>query len=72
MRVVFVGRVPERYVEVLKRFGFEISETPPLESSDIVVFYEDCETARKMGYSCFTKEEFEDFINFLFSTPSPM
>lgn len=65
MKVVFVGRVPEHYAKVLRKFGFEISESFPPEDSALVVFYEDCKTAEKTGYTCFSEEELKRFIELL-------
>ncbi|ACB39879.1 hypothetical protein [Pyrobaculum neutrophilum] len=67
MDVVFVGKIPRRYVEALKRFGFRVSDRIPPEGSAVVVIYGDCEEAAKRGYACFTQEELDGFVKFLFS-----
>ena len=65
MRVVLVGDVPEQYSEVLRRLGFEISREAPRGGDAFVMFLENCELARRLGFGCFTREELEEFLRYV-------
>jgi len=65
VRVVLVGEVPEQYSEVLRRLGFEISREAPREGDAFVMFLENCDLARRLGFGCFTREELEDFLHYV-------
>jgi len=63
VRVVLVGEVPEQYSEALRRLGFEISRDAPREGGVFVMFFENCDLARRLGFGCFTREELEEFLH---------
>jgi len=65
VRVVLVGDVPEQYSEVLRRLGFEISREAPRGGDAFVMFLENCELARRLGFGCFTREELEEFLRYV-------
>jgi hypothetical protein len=65
VRVVLVDEVPEQCSEVFRRLGFEISREAPREGDAFVMFLENCDLARRLGFGCFTREELEDFLHYV-------
>ena len=65
MKVFLVGDVPAEFSERLKRLGFELSRELPQERDVFVLFFENCEEARRLGFGCFTREDLEGFLQFV-------
>ncbi|WP_148682695.1 hypothetical protein [Pyrobaculum ferrireducens] len=63
MSVILIGDVPGEYRNVLLKLGFEISEKTPQERNAVLLFYENCREAERLGYGCLTKDELEELLS---------